>query len=226
MRPATFGTASSAGLFAKYLQSACDNDHMLPDGGSDGESKKVEKGNGKIQVETFEGDVTQVTSTRDPLPTSSVLENMHTLFKVESEFKTAHHTVQMPLANVDPAQNDVDTCAFVAIGPKVSRRIYRLHAERMGTWPDIPNHEAFEEDGVKYVPIGDAKMLLASPSTTASGNDDAAKLYACKVEYVYGMSRPVSPKRPLRVGSNPIQKMDIGRDVALPSDIIKEGNYG
>ena len=221
MTPGLFGTATPAGLFALYLQSACDDNHRPPDSGDERESRRTERGTGNVPVESYEGTVTQITATKADPP--EALVKMHTLYTASSEFIINTNVIQAAIARASSASQNQDTCVFIPVAKPTARRVFRLHAERIGAWPDVPANVAFEDSGIRYVPIKDSKMTAAVPASTASGDDDN-KLHALQLEYVFGMSRAPTYQDKLRVGSMPWQFMSEA-ETSFPANTINPADY-
>lgn len=204
--PALQGPVPLAGIFRTYLQTSCANI-----GGISGS----QIGNGDLEPaagpRTESSMIVAPSLADEPVPwySESHASNMYTTFQMESVYKTNAMRAAMPIASIGNVGGGFDTSNAVSIidlSRPQTRRIVRMHAERVGQWPEFPDPESL--DGgyatvpVDVAPIGQrvlhSRLLGGTVTKSAAGED----IYRARMEIVYALSRPFAPIELLKFGSN------------------------
>jgi len=127
-------------------------------------------------------------------------EGMYTVYRVDSDYDSPQGRVQLPITA--EASGSSDTHALVRLARPVSRRRVRIEAERVGTWPKLPQPIEEYTDGESSDPI--TVTLLSkheSPVATSMAPDGATPVYRISAEYVYALSRQPTNSETTRVGA-------------------------
>ena len=209
--PPLFSSGSPAGIFATYLQSpAIDRHEFVKASGANmpGEPVKRATGPGGAKPGGFSPiiirrQVPEIIENHlsDQQANRGKQGNPYTCVEAKSHYDTRTGAIGLPIAATSTSGN-ADTAAVVRVHPSVAVRTYRLIAERLGDWPDLPEPEEIKKDanGITETLI-QQHVMPTMPELTAGG-----KTYRYRVEakYVYQLSRPPTTREKLRAGSSPI----------------------
>jgi len=114
-------------------------------------------------------------------------ENIYTRYQAETKYFTSQKKVQLPYASGSTDIYSLGTCAIVTLAKPLAYRTIRVHAERVGQSPVMPKPEDFTDGGVKYTLL-DTVVMPTSPNKAPDGQ----YLHAADIEYVFGLSRPLT----------------------------------
>jgi len=188
-------------MFATYLQSPCHSEHGVPqikelelESPGDkynkrkvpveisGEDEKFDSGHGLSQAHQ---------------------NNMYTYVEVSSEYMTHRGVYQMPIsAYSGTRQEDADTSAFVQAHEPITKRVYKVIAERVGEWPDVagPVESRTDPNGITERLLDDT-IHLSDPELASDGR---SLLYHIELAYTYGLSRTPTLAETLKSGTSPM----------------------
>lgn len=217
--PAHFADNSPAGMLVAYLQTPCNNDHVINFSGQ-----------GLTAIGTPKrGQVFMWTGPDGALIQDSVLKanispeqkkNPYTYYKMTIEYKTNHNRIQLPIA--DSSTATPDSSAIIELSKPTSQAIVTVVAERSGAWPELPS----PDDVASAYDGGDWKLITVQeipvqPKVTASGSTKQA-LFSLSSKYVYAMTQKI--KGPLLVGRDPTMKNG-ALPKSVPNSVLNAGLF-
>ncbi len=202
------GPVPLASAFLPYLQSPCDDNHSMIPAPEDG-----------VQTDTngnpVSGPVSSVPVYTSPtLPeedtsyfTDAAKTYAYTAWKMSSTIQSRTMRAAMPIAKQQSSSTPEDTTKFIKLSGTQARRVVRIHAERVGQWPEMPDLEnlpgfSSSDAGAGYA--GPTQKLLKSrnlyslPEIAATGQ----QYYTVGIEAVYGLSRAPLPAEQIPVGNH------------------------
>lgn len=227
------GPTGIAGVFAAYLQTACDTPH------SHYLTKFSAVNEGGAAPSQSVAITSNVLPKGLPLPenvsTSKHQEYPYSFFQMQSTYEDKSTNVQVPLATEKPGYNPYTqppastgqssstnsgsvsgaTSTVVRLGGGTPKLMIRVAAERIGQWPDLPNpsHLLGGVGGVSGTAIAnklaftllDSIVIPEAPTLTVDGK----KLFRSHMQATIAISRP------LKLGT---ESIPVGRAPWIKSD--------
>ncbi len=197
-----------ATLFAPYLQSPCNDTHALI---AERNSSSQSDTNGETSHGPQES-YPVYTAPELPVEDASFFTNSHTTYpytvwKMSSTVKTNAMRAAMPIAKAQVSSGDPPEpgTKVIRLAPSQVRRVVRIHAERIGQWPELPDLEnlaGFSETDAGASHPGPTQHLLKSrqlysvPEVAATGQ----LYFTVSVEAVYALDRAPLPSEQIPVG--------------------------
>jgi hypothetical protein len=212
--PATFGTATAAGLFVCYLQSPCNDAHSI----------NLAEGEPTTNVTIELSPNTNTYEYTGEIPTDEEvagnynieeLSNVYTHYEMTSTYVTQNNAIQLPLAAASDTTED--TSVIVRLAPPTTRRRVHVLAQRAGAWPLLPKASEITFGGQPTFLIGREHKQPRTPKLMPDGK---TKLYEIEYSFVVATKRPVTDDSTLEVGHLPWDSSDVA---TLPPDTFIEG---
>jgi len=198
--PDVQGPAAVVGIFACFLQNPCDDFHQILKPTTVIPSSRTSKQSNDQQVPytaTTTSDVDQVTN---PVYSDSMATAAYKFWQIDTTYRRKHRIASMPIANSAGGTNP--TTAFCTMSPPQAKLLIRVHAERVGDWPEFPDPEQICSSWTW--PVGVLPVVLdywlkpGTPNFTSSGQS----LYRASMVIVLGLSRPLTPTEALNIGND------------------------
>ncbi len=204
------GPVPLASAFLPYLQSPCNDDHELipaPDSGlpEDTNGNPVSGPVSEVPVYTSPTLPTEDTAYFTP----NAKTYAYTAWKMSSTIQDKSMRAAMPIARQQSSSGSapVATTRVVKLSGTQCRRVVRIHAERVGKWPEMPDLENLpgfnsSDAGAGYAGATQhllkSKRLYALPEVAATGQ----KYYTVGIEAVYALSRAPLASEFIPVGNH------------------------
>lgn len=212
--PKRYGTTTLTNAFVCYLQSPCDDQHVLSTGiggGAGGDVPPLDDTN----VYTYEG-VLATDSEVEGNYSASQAANVYTHYSIDSDYITDPGALQLPIAASSVAT--IETAKFISLHSATTRKIVRISAERLGDWPQIPPANTFAIGTLRAIPLkishrGRAPRLSADRKT---------QIFSIDLVYEYAFNRAPLPGEALSMGSLPWDTTIIAGN-ALPASALTAG---
>ncbi len=207
--PAVQGPASAVGIFACFLQSPCDDNHRMTVAGQTVPSQPSRTALPSTPEVSYTAlVVNNLTTTSNPLYSTSESSAMYTYWRLEALYKRNAMRVQMPLANT-PATPYAPTCVLATLSGGQERVILRATGERVGDWPEFPDLDslpawptpASPPSGYVGITLTGLKRRLKARGRHATAIA-TQYLYSATVEYLVAMSRPATAAEALLLGND------------------------
>ena len=199
------GPVELVGLFVAYLQTPCNDSHangrLSLQFDTNGDPTNSPQADSIVVVPSLPS------TSNNPLLSESHRESMYTHYRMVSLPNERAMVAVMPIANAvyGGSGNPPDACKIIRLADLQARRVVRIHAERIGEWPELPDaatlpsHSGFSgSTGIVHTLLK-AKREVETPDITASGQ----KLYRVRFDATYALSRAAKKDEPLPVGRNP-----------------------
>lgn len=148
------------------------------------------------------------------------LAGIYTLCRMSSTYRTTNRRAQMPIADNWTADDGQTSCAIVATGRPLSRRIVRYEAERQDKIPTMP---AIADDmtinGIRHTLLN-YEIETCAPKTTADGR---RWIYRVEARYEFALHRAITTADELALGMLPIANEQQSMTMADDSDVTLYG---
>jgi hypothetical protein len=202
--PDTYDSSTPAAYFTAFLQTPCDNRHGLPPKlriGKEGDAPYSDGDKTDADYRLYETSE-KIKDDAQPAYPDAQKDNVYTYIELETEYQTRRGFYQLPVAWYDSNGNGQQpreaalASKTVALHQPLTRRVTRVSAERIGTWPELPEPEAVVRDknGIKETLLYD-KIKTESPELIADGN---TFVFRAGGFYVYAMERTPTANEKLR----------------------------
>lgn len=236
-RPYHKGVCELATLFLPYLQSPCNDEHELVSNRNElvyPDTNAAAQNAPQASYPVYA--VRQLPAEDSAFYSDAHKTNAYTVWKMSSTIRNRTMRAAMPIAKAQPTSSGSppeDGTQVVRLGPSQVRRIVRIHAERVGDWPELPDLETLSgfsstDAGAGYP--GPRQHLLTSRATYAVP-ESAATGQLCfnvGVEAVYALSRAPLPSERIPIGRQIWNRSDemSTRSKVTASPVWTSGNIG
>lgn len=175
---------TNVGLFACHLQSACVDDHAMPQNAARLDADDRSPGTSSYEKPTVtydpSGSPLEITS---PGYSDEQKSAMYTFTSIEWIVSINDGYVQLPYGDALPDSND--TIANIRLNQPTAKVTMKMAVERVGDWPTIPARKKFkDQNGITYTP------LQYSPNfRPREQQGDGRPLHVVDVFAVFSLSR-------------------------------------
>lgn len=200
------GAVSLLGAYITYLQNPCYKRHGTTENNvAVAESEIVDTPTPFRNPPTVSG--RSVPTLPDELPTWASVQHstaMYTDYRIESVWKSDENRIQLPIASSSGSgYSSTQTAALVKLGRGVTKRIIRVHAERLNEAPLIQE----PEDEITVVSGGTTKIAKLMKRNVRTPREEhtinGSVLIAVDAEFIYGLDTIIENADNLKTGIDP-----------------------
>ena len=181
--PSDVDIASPTGLLISYLQTPCNDNHMVSQAASPSTAPITSPRDGP-RISTSTG---ILTGTGSPGWSTEQLTAAYTHYSVESHYDIHSMRLALPIAAAASGSISNTTRSVVTLGPPNAFRVVKTVAERFGTWPNLPPLASAYQDPTGLAVLVDKSEVKADGPLLS--NDGSNRVFNIEQTLIYSLQR-------------------------------------